>query len=101
MPSRRSNSRNRAAWVIGSSLDRVGCEARSQACIASSALTPLRGRAFQCDNPEGARAMTPESARNIDFVAAHDLDGRGDGVQIMVHKGHAFIGHMFSDGFTV
>jgi hypothetical protein len=45
--------------------------------------------------------MTPESARNIDFVAHHDLDGRGDGVQIMVHKGHAFIGHMFSDGFTI
>ncbi|HEX3535403.1 MAG TPA: hypothetical protein VHU15_01420, partial [Stellaceae bacterium] len=45
--------------------------------------------------------MVPESARNIDFVAAHDLDGRGDGVQIMVHKGYAFIGHMFSDGFTV
>src|SRR3954447_10109593 len=46
-------------------------------------------------------AMTPESARNIDFVAHHDLDGRGDGVQIMVHKGHAFMGHMFSDGFTI
>ena len=45
--------------------------------------------------------MTPDSARNIDFVGHHDLDGRGDGVQIMVHKGHAFIGHMFSDGFTV
>src|SRR6266481_2151764 len=27
--------------------------------------------------------------------------GRGDGVQVMVHKGHAFVGHMFSDGFTV
>ena len=45
--------------------------------------------------------MTPDSARNIDFVGAHDLDGRGDSVQIMVHKGHAFIGHMFADGFTV
>ena len=45
--------------------------------------------------------MTPDSARNIDFVGAHDLDGRGDSVQIMVHKGHAYIGHMFADGFTV
>ena len=45
--------------------------------------------------------MTPDSAKNIDFVSAHELDGRGDGVQIMVHKGHAYIGHMFSDGFTV
>jgi len=45
--------------------------------------------------------MTPVSARNIDFVANTPLDGRGDGVQVMVHKGHAFVGHMFSDGFTV
>src|SRR3984885_6035444 len=45
--------------------------------------------------------MIPDSARNIDFVGAHDLDGRGDSVQIMVHKGHAYIGHMFADGFTV
>ncbi|MGA8402043.1 MAG: hypothetical protein WB697_19295, partial [Stellaceae bacterium] len=45
--------------------------------------------------------MTPDSARNIDFVANHELDGHGDCVQIMVHKGHAYIGHMFSDGFTV
>ena len=45
--------------------------------------------------------MTPDSARNIDFVSAHELDGHGDGVQVMVHKGHAYVGHMFSDGFTV
>ena len=45
--------------------------------------------------------MIPVSARNIDFVANTPLDGRGDGVQVMVHKGHAFVGHMFSDDFTV
>ena len=45
--------------------------------------------------------MKPDSARNIEFVGHSDLNGRGDGVQIMVHKGHAFVGHMFSDGFTV
>ena len=45
--------------------------------------------------------MIPDSARNIDFVSSHELDGHGDSVQIMVHKGHAYIGHMFSDGFTV
>jgi hypothetical protein len=44
--------------------------------------------------------MIPISARNIDFVSSCDQGGRGDGVQVMVHKGHAFIGHMFSDGFT-
>src|SRR3954467_11477323 len=45
--------------------------------------------------------MTPVSARNIGFVGHSDQGGRGDGVQVMVHKGHAFVGHMFSDGFTV
>src|ERR1700726_3666608 len=45
--------------------------------------------------------MTPDSARNIEFVGHSGQNGRGDGVQVMVHKGHAFVGHMFSDGFTV
>ncbi len=39
--------------------------------------------------------------RNIDFVSRSDQGGRGDGVQIMVHKGHAYIGHMFSNGVTI
>lgn len=39
--------------------------------------------------------------KNIDFVSYSDQGGRGDGVQIMVHKGYAYIGHMFSNGVTV
>ena len=38
---------------------------------------------------------------NIRFLAHCDQGGRPDGVQVMVHKGHAFVGHMFSDGFSV
>jgi hypothetical protein len=34
--------------------------------------------------------MIPVSARNIDFVGSSDQGGRGDGVQIMVHKGQPF-----------
>jgi hypothetical protein len=45
--------------------------------------------------------MTPDTARNIEFVGHSDQGGRGDGVQVMIHKGHAFVGHMFSDGFTI
>ena len=41
------------------------------------------------------------SAKNIRFVSRCDQGGRSDGVQVIVHKGHAFIGHMFSDGFSV
>ena len=29
------------------------------------------------------------------------MNGRGDGVQIMVHRGHAFVGHSFNEGITV
>lgn len=41
------------------------------------------------------------SRRNINFVSYSDQGGRSDGVQIMVHKGHAYIGHMFSNGVSV
>ena len=41
------------------------------------------------------------TAKNVRFVSRSDQGGRPDGVQCIVHKGHAFIGHMFSDGFSV
>ena len=41
------------------------------------------------------------SARGIRLLARDDQGGRPDGVQVIVHKGHAFIGHMFADGFSV
>src|ERR1044072_1633099 len=44
--------------------------------------------------PDGA------TASNVSFVSRCDQGGRPDGVQVMVHNGHAFIGHMFSDGFS-
>jgi hypothetical protein len=34
-------------------------------------------------------------------VSRCDQGGRLDGVQVIVHKDHAFIGHMFADGFSV
>ena len=41
------------------------------------------------------------SARNMHFVGHSDMDGRGDGVQVMVHRGHAFVGHSFNTGITI
>jgi hypothetical protein len=35
------------------------------------------------------------------IIGHSDQGGRPDGVQLMVHKGHAYIGHMFSKGFSV
>lgn len=43
----------------------------------------------------------PVQQRNIAFVSHSDQGERADGVQIMVHKGYAYIGHMFSNGVTV
>ena len=36
--------------------------------------------------------ITPDGARHISFIGHTDQGGRGDGVQVMVHRGHAYIG---------
>lgn len=40
-------------------------------------------------------------ARNMRLIGYCDQGGRPDGVQIMVHRGYAYIGHMFSKGFSI
>ena len=45
--------------------------------------------------------MQPVASRNIKFISHCDLGGRGDGVQVMVHRGFAYIGHGFSNGITI
>jgi hypothetical protein len=44
---------------------------------------------------------TPDFSRNMRFIGHSDQGGRADGVQMMVHRGYAYIGHMFSKGFSV
>ena len=44
--------------------------------------------------------MATAASKNVRFLSRCDQGGRYDGVQIIVHKGHAFIGHMFSGGVT-
>ncbi|MDR3525243.1 MAG: hypothetical protein P4L66_14215 [Acetobacteraceae bacterium] len=45
--------------------------------------------------------MLQSHSPNIAFVSHSDQGGRPDGVQVMLHAGHLYIGHMFSDGITV
>ncbi len=45
--------------------------------------------------------MNAVASRNIKFISHSDQGGRGDGVQIMVHRGYASIGHGYSNGITV
>lgn len=48
-----------------------------------------------------AELPKPDFARNMRLVGYCDQGGRPDGVQIMVHRGYAYVGHMFSKGFSV
>jgi hypothetical protein len=43
----------------------------------------------------------PDHAHRMTLIGHSDQGGRPDGVQLMVNKGHAFVGHMFSKGFSV
>ena len=46
--------------------------------------------------------IPPEGiGRGIRHVSYSDQGGRPDGVQVMLHRGHLYVGHMFSDGVTV
>src|SRR5262249_4641990 len=45
--------------------------------------------------------VKPDYARNMRIVGHSDQSGRPDGVQVMVHGGFAYVGHMFSKGFSV
>jgi hypothetical protein len=47
------------------------------------------------------RSAAPVLSDNIDFIAHSDQGGRADGVQIVLHNRHAYVGHMFSNGVTV
>jgi hypothetical protein len=43
----------------------------------------------------------PDYVSNMKLLGYCDQGGRADGVQIMVHRGYAYIGHMFSKGFSI
>ncbi|MEI7181552.1 LVIVD repeat-containing protein [Pectobacterium carotovorum] len=44
---------------------------------------------------------TPDYSRNMRLIGHSDQDGRPDGVQVMVHRGYAYIGHMVSQGVSI
>jgi hypothetical protein len=45
--------------------------------------------------------LAPSHARNMRLLSQSDQGGRPDGVQLMVHRGFAYVGHIFSKGFSV
>ena len=61
-----------------------------------SAALPRQSRAAVGDDipPEGLGV-------GIRHLSYSDQGGRPDGVQVMLHRGHLYVGHMFNDGVTV
>ena len=45
--------------------------------------------------------LKPDYARNMRILGHSDQGGRGDGVQVMVTGGYAYVGHLFSQGWSV
>ena len=45
--------------------------------------------------------ITPEAAHDIEFVGHTDQGARGDGVQVMVARGHAYVGTRVQRGVMV
>jgi len=43
----------------------------------------------------------PEYSRNMRLIGHSNQGGKPDGVQVMVHRGYAYIGHMVSQGFSI
>jgi hypothetical protein len=67
----------------------------------------LMGLAAVSCVPFGACAGSPARnapqgiGRRIRHLSHSDQGGRPDGVQVMVNRGHVYVGHMFSDGVTI
>ena len=40
-------------------------------------------------------------SKNVKLITQSDQGGRPDGVQLMVHRGYAYIAHIFSNGVSV
>jgi hypothetical protein len=43
----------------------------------------------------------PDFSRNMRLVGHSGIGGRGDGLQVMVHRGFAYIAHPWSQGFSI
>lgn len=64
-----------------------------------AAALPTVARAQPAPQPP----IPPEGipSKRIKHISYSDQGGRADGVQVMLNRGHIYVGHMFSDGVTV
>lgn len=45
--------------------------------------------------------VKPDHAHRMRLVGHSDQGGRADGIQVMVSGGYAYVGHVFSGGFSI
>jgi hypothetical protein len=66
--------------------------------LGVAALSSLASRSGAVSN----ESVPPQGiGRRIRHLSHSDQGGRPDGVQVMVNRGHVYVGHMFSDGVTI
>ena len=78
-------------------------------CTPSEAFwsIPRLWRSYPQADAEKEFLSVDQRSSNAGFCTGHaalghsDQGDRSDGVQLMVHRGYAYVGHMFSKGFTV
>src|SRR5438105_2302472 len=69
---------------------------RSLAGLATLGSLPLAARA------QSEADIPPQGiGRRIRHISYSDQGGRPDAVQVMVHRRHVYVGHMFSNGLTI
>src|SRR5438105_14826755 len=69
---------------------------RSLAGLATLGSLPLAARA------QSEADIPPQGiGRRIRHISYSDQGGRPDAVQVMAHKRHVYVGHMFSNGLTI
>lgn len=49
----------------------------------------------------GIDLPTPDLASNMKLIGHSPIGGRGDGLQLMVHRGFAYVAHPWSQGFSI
>src|SRR5215467_8215866 len=69
---------------------------RSLLGMAALSSLATRSRAFS-DPPVPPQGI----GKRIRHLSYSDQGGRPDGVQVMLNRGHVYVGHMFSDGVTI
>jgi hypothetical protein len=62
--------------------------------MLAAGLAPASARAQAAIPPEGI-------GHGVKHLSYSDQGGRPDGVQVMLNRGHVYVGHMFSNGITV